>query len=215
MRTTRILFPLAVLALSGCFKLSRNPPPVQHYVLSGARTPIAAAQSDSARLTVGLRRLDLAPYLATASVVVRRGTHGIETSEFHRWGEDLGEGINHTVAGHLVNVAPVKRVNIAPWAARSHHDYLVQLYVTRFEGAADSSATTAGAHVVTSWDIIRPLDGALLVRGSSEYREGRFAAGDYSALVAQLNLGLARVASDIRTCLGRFRSDSLPPPSCN
>jgi uncharacterized lipoprotein YmbA len=163
---------------------------------------------------VGIRRLDLAPYLATPAVVVRRGAHGIESSAFHRWGEDLGEGINHTVAGHLVNVAPVRHVNIAPWAARAHHDYLVQLHVTRFEGVADSAATTAGVHVVTSWDIIRPVDGALLVRGNTDYRDGRFPVGDYNALVAQLNEGLGRVASDIRTCLGRFRSDSLPPPSC-
>ncbi len=215
MRTTRLLFPLAALALAGCFKLSRNAPPVQHYVLSGARTPVAAASASSAGLTVGIRRLDLAPYLATPSVVVRRGAHTIEASEFHRWGEDLGEGINHTVAAHLANVAPVKHVNIAPWAARAQHDYLVQLHVIRFEGVADSAATTAGAHVVTSWDIIRPVDGALLVRGNTDYRDGRFPVGDYSALVAQLNEGLGRVASDIRTCLGRFRSDTLPPPSCN
>ncbi len=215
MRRTRLLVPLALLALSGCFKLSRNPPSVQHYVLSGARTPIAASGSDSMGLAVGLRRLDLAPYLATPSIVIRRGTHGIEASEFHRWGEALGEGINHSVAAHLTNVAPVKLVDIAPWAARAKHNYLVQLHVMRFEGVADSAATTGGVHIVTSWDIIRPLDGALLVRGSTEYREGRFPVNDYSAMVAQLNEGLGRVAMDIRTCLGRFRSDSLPPPSCN
>lgn len=213
-RITRVLAPLALLAVAGCMRLSRNSPPVQHYVLSGARTAVAASRPDTAGLSLGIRRMDLAPYLSTPAIVVRRGTHEITTSAFHRWGEDLGEGINHTVAAHLTNVSPVRHVNIAPWAARSHHDYLLQLHVTRFEGVVDSTATTAGVHVVASWDIIRPIDGALLLRGTTDYRDGRFPVGDYEALIRQLDSALNRVADDIRTCLGRFRSDSLPPPGC-
>ncbi len=214
MRTTRLLAALSLFAISGCFSLSRNAPEVQRYVLSGARTPFAASVGDSAGLSVGIRRMDLAPYLATPSLIVRRGEHVVETSEFHRWGEDLGEGINHTVAANLANVLPVKHVNIAPWAARSYHDYLLQLHVVRFEGVADSAAATAGVHVITSWDIIRPLDGALLVRGTTEYRDGRFPVGDYSALVGELNSALVQVAKDIRSCFAQFRGDTLPPPSC-
>ncbi len=214
MPITRLLAALPLFVLTGCFSLSRSAPAVQHYVLSGARTPIAAASPATSGLSIGIRRLELAPYLATPSVVVRRGEHVIETSAFHRWGEDLGEGINHTVAAHLANSAPVKHVNIAPWAARTQHDYLVQLHVARFEGITDSAATTAAANVVTSWDIIRPLDGALLVRGSTDYRAGRFQIGDYSALVGELNSALAKVANDLQACFARFRADSLPPPSC-
>jgi uncharacterized protein len=214
MHITRVLAPLALAALAGCVSLSRNAPDVQQYVLGGARTPLAAA-ADSGGLSIGIRRMDLAPYLTTPSLVVRRGDHRIEASPFHRWGEDLGEGINHTVAAHLANRAPVRHVNIAPWAARTHHDYLVQLHVTRFEGVADSAATTAGVHVVTAWDIIRPLDGALLVRGTTDYRDGRFPLGDYDAMVAALNVALQRVAEDLRGCLAQFRTDSLPPRACD
>ncbi len=214
MRTTRLLAVLPLFALAGCFSLSRNAPPVQQYVLSGARTPIQAAASNATGLSVGIRRLDLAPYLSTPFIVVRRGEHAIETSAFHRWGEDLGEGINHTVAAHLANAAPVRYVNIAPWAARTQHDYLVQLHVLRFEGVADSAATTAGVHVVTTWDIIRPLDGTLLVRGNTAYRGGGFPVGEYDAMVGELNTALAQVASDIRACFARFGADTLPPTSC-
>jgi hypothetical protein len=108
----------------------------------------------------------------------------------------------------------VRHVNIAPWAARTHHDYLVQLHVTRFEGVADSAATTASVHVATAWDIIRPLDGALLVRGTTDYRGGRFPVGDYEAMVAELNVALQRVADEVRRCLGQLDVDSLPSRTC-
>lgn len=209
-----LLTPLLLLAVPGCVSLSRNAPPVQRFVLSGARTPIAAPTTSPEGLSVGLRRLDLAPYLSSSAIVVRSGVHTISASEFHRWGEDLGQGINYSVAAYLANRSPVQHVNVAPWEARSHHDYLLQLHVSRFEGVADSTATMAGVHVVTVWDIIRPRDGALLVRGSTDYRDGRFPVGDYDALVEQLNSALRTVAGDIRACLGRFRADSLPPSAC-
>lgn len=215
MRISRLLVPIALLSLAGCFKLSRNSPPTQQYVLSGERTPIAAmSASDTSGLTIGIRRMDLAPYLTSPSIVVRRGAHEIVTSLFHRWGEDLGEAINHTVAAHLNHVPPVKAVTVAPWGARTQHDFLLQLHVTRFEGVMDSAATTGSVHVLAQWDIIRPRDGAVLVRGMTDYRDGQFPVGNYEALVGELNTALDRVASDIRSCLSRFRSDSLPPPSC-
>lgn len=214
MRITRSLAPLVLTALAGCVSLARNAPDVQHYVLSGARTPVAASSAGTGGLSIGIRRLDLAPYLTTPSIVMRRGVHVIHTSTFHQWGEDLGEGINHTIAAHLENRAPVQHAYIAPWAARTHHDYLVQLHVARFEAVADSAATSAEVHVLATWDIIRPLDGRLLVRGTTDYLGGRFPAGDYGSTVAGLNVGLQRVADDLRRCLARLGADSLPPTSC-
>lgn len=206
---------MALLSLAGCFSLSRNTPPLQQYVLSGARTPMAApVAADAGSLTIGIRRADLAPYLAVPAIIMRRGTHEIVTSPFNWWGEELGEGINHTVAAQLTNVPPVKAVNIAPWTVRSQHDYLLQLHVSRFEGVVDSTEVTGAVHVRVTWDIIRPLDGAVLVRGTTDYRDGQFTVGDYETLVSELNTALDRVARDIRTCLGRFRADTQPPPSC-
>jgi uncharacterized lipoprotein YmbA len=206
----RSLALLPMVAVVGCFGLSRNAPPVAHYVLSGARTPIAASTSDASGLHIGLRRLELAPYLTNPAIVMRRGAHGIETSAFHRWGEELSEGINHTIAAYLQNQPPVLHVYIAPWPTRARHDYLVQLRVSRFEGVVGGTAGVAEAHIISSWDIIRPDGGTLLVRGTTEYRGGAFRAGDYDALVGELNVGLRQVAEDVRACLARVRADSLP-----
>ena len=217
MRTARFLSALALLALAGCFKLSRTSPPVQQYVLSGARAAAAApVTADSGGLVIGIRRIDLASYLAQSAIVVRRGTHEIVTSRFHRWGEDLGEGINRTVAAQLANVAPVTAVDVAPWAARSQHDYLLQLHVLRFEGVVDSAAVdgVGAVHVRVAWDVIRPADGVVVGRGSTDWRGGRFVVGDYGSLVGELNAALERVSGDVRGCLGQARADSLATLRC-
>jgi uncharacterized lipoprotein YmbA len=215
MRTARFFVPMLLLVLAGCYKLARHSPPLQQYVLGGASAAVAEpALVDTIGLRIGIRRIDLVPYLAVPAIIVRRGAHEIVTSQFHRWGEDLGEGINQTVAARLTNAPPVTAVNVAPWAARSTHDFLLQLHVSRFEGVADSAAATGTVHVRAAWDIIRPFDGVMLVRGMTDYQDGRFTVGDYQSLVSELNTALDRVARDIRTCLGRFRADSLPPPHC-
>ena len=221
-RPTRLLASVVLLVLAGCFKLSRESPRLQQFVLSGAMQANAATSATAgtpsaparAGLTLGLRRLDLASYLSVPAILVRRGENEIVVSEFHRWGEDLDEGVNRAVAAHLANSPPVQAVDVAPWPARARHNYLVQLHVSRFEGLADSAATEGRIHVLAGWDIIRPLDGAVLVRGSTDDRAGSWRVGDYAALVTGLDAALSRLARDISACLSRFPNDSTPPVSC-
>ncbi|MES3035801.1 MAG: PqiC family protein [Gemmatimonadota bacterium] len=223
-RPTRLLAPTLLLTLTGCFKLSREAPVLQQYVLSGASpastVPAAATGSvnagarNRAGLTIGLRRLNLASYLAVPAIVLRRGDNRIVTSEFHRWGEELESGMNRAVASHLAGVPPVQAVEVAPWPARVNHDFIVQLHVSRFEGVVDSAATEGRVHLQAGWDIIRPLNGAVLLRGSTDERGGSWRAGDYAGLVKGLDMALARLARDISACLARFPNDSTPPASC-
>src|SRR5687768_1462066 len=104
-RPIRILAAAALLVLAGCFKLSRATPPLRQYVLSGASQTSAVAGAGAgavpnagagtatnatartasaqarAGLTIGLRRLNLAAYLAVPAIVTRRGENQIVTSE--------------------------------------------------------------------------------------------------------------------------------------
>jgi uncharacterized lipoprotein YmbA len=158
--------------------------------------------------------LDLASYLSVRYIIVRRGTSELLTSEFHRWGEDVGEGINRVVATYLAGTPPVRIADVAPWTPTSRHHFLVQLHVTRFEGVADSAATEGRVHVTAGWDIIRPFDGRLLLRGNTDDRDGTWRVGDYGALVTGLDAALLRVARDISACIARFPNDSTPPSTC-
>lgn len=216
----RALAPLLLLFGAGCFKLSRTSPPLRHYALAGAASPGAATTaaaptaSTTTGLTLGLRRVDLASYLAVPAVMVRRGTTELIVSEFHRWGGELDEAINQSVATHLATQPSVRSVDVAPWAVGARHTYLVQLHVQRFEGVADSAATQGRVHMQAGWDIVRPMDGRVLLRGTTDDRSGAWRVGDYSALVSGLDAALARMARDISTCLSRFPNDSTPPASC-
>jgi uncharacterized protein len=204
-RTIRPLLLVALLTLAGCFSLSRDVPPQQHYVL-GAGGPSAlavpAAQRGEPGLDahlIGLRSPRLADYLGTPFIVVRRGLHQIEFSEYHRWGEDLGRAINRTVVGHLAGPMAHHRVEAAPWPAGASPDHLIQLHILRFEGLVPQGSPwgEGTAHLLANWEILRPLDGAVLARGTTEVTEGNWAVGDFDGLVRLLDAGLAVLAEDL------------------
>ena len=202
-RRVGLLMLLVIFTAPGCASLGRATPLQRQYVLGGARAADATAnRQNTAGLAIGVRRLDLAPYLATPFILVRRGAHQVIVSEFHRWAEAPDEGIARAFAGYLEDTQPVRAVDVAPWAARSQHDYLVQLHVSRFEGVADSLATEGEVHVVAAWEILRPQDGAVLARGEAAQQERGWAAGDYAALVTFLDAALRDLARDVAACLG-------------
>lgn len=202
--------PLVLFLLVGCFSLGRDSPPLEQYVLGGDRTTAEARSSVQVDgLTIGLRRLDLEPYLATPAIVVRRGPRQIMTSDFHRWGEDPRDGINRAVARHLAARSSVRAVDVAPWAVRSSHDYLVKIHVSRFEGVSpeEATATDGEAHVLATWEIIRPASGEVLARGGTDYRVGSWTVGNYAHLVDLLDRGLDELTADLVSRLERFPPD--------
>ena len=197
---------LVLFTLGGCFSLSRKTPVLEQYVLGSPAAEVKAAPPDQSGFTIGLRRLDLAPYLAIPAIVVRRGNQQIVTSEFHRWGEELSEGINRAFARFLAAEPSVRAVDIAPWSVRSRYDYLIQLHVLRFEGAAAKqiAVTDGEARVVARWEIIRQLDGAVLARGTTDHAERGWQLGDYGGLVTLLDKGLNAMARDLGACMARL-----------
>jgi len=220
-RRTCLLAIAIPFALGGCVKLARESPRLQLYVLgTGAAEALPSATTGAPPATreayrVGLRRLELASYLSVPTIMIRRGANELVVSEFHRWAGDLEQSINREVGVYLARTPRVRSVDVAPWTARARHDVLVQLHISRFEGViVDSAAKEGRVHVIAGWDIVRPFNGAVLVRGNTDDRGGTFRVGDYASLVTALDAALSRVAVDIGACLTRFPNDSTPPASC-
>ena len=201
MNAMRLIGLCGVLALSGC-SLNRGAPPERSYVLGGRPAPESpAAGRDLGDPAIGLRRLQLAAYLESPLVLVRRGDRAqeISLSEFHRWSEPLGDGISRSLAGYLTARIPSGIVDVAPWPARAKHDYLIELNVVRFEGVVPDGATgmQAEAHVLATWAIVRPEDGEVLARGTTDYRRSGWIVGDYAGLVALLDEGVHELSADL------------------
>lgn len=214
-RTLRLLGLCALFTVAGCFKLGRPTPPLEAYVLGeGPKAAAAAPARDTGGVTIGLRRLDLAPYLSTTAIVVRRGSR-IVTSAFRRWAEEPSAGIMRAVAVSLGAAPTILAVDVAPWPVQARHDYLVQLHVSHLEGVAaeDVTATEGEVRVMASWEIIRSQDGTLVARGETDRRETGWKVGDYRGLVTRVDKGLVGLASDLAACLVRLPSATPAPDS--
>jgi uncharacterized lipoprotein YmbA len=228
-RILRILLLAALLPLAGCFSLSRNAPPALHYVLApgGAAgepdAPILAAERGAGAGFVGVRPARMADYLASPFIVVRRGAHQVEFTEHHRWGEDLGRAINRGVAGRLSAAAPL-RVEAAPWPAGTSPSRVIQLHILRFEGVAPqtgepssggegaSGAPVSGeAHFQATWEVLHPLEGTVLARGTTEVRDAGWRVGDFHGLVRLLDASLEILARDLAQALEALGRDPAPP----
>jgi uncharacterized lipoprotein YmbA len=200
MKAIRLFLLFALIALAGCFSLSREEPPLQHYVLGGGSQPENRTPARNlAGLTIGLRQVQVAEYLETPLIVVRQGPRQIKFSEFHRWAEDLGGGVNRAVAGYLALRAPFQGVDVVPWPSQAQHDYLIQLHLLCFEGVApeEPAASEGEAHLLATWEIIRQQGGVVLTRGTTDYRAQGWMRGDYDGLVALLDTGLRELSDDL------------------
>ena len=186
---------------------------MEEYVLgSGPALAAAAPARDTNAATVGPRRLDLAPYLATTAIVVRRGSR-IVTSGFRRWGEEPSAGIMRSLAVSLGAASNVRAVDVAPWPRQAQHDDLVQLHISHLEGVAaeEPLATTGEVQVIASWEIMRSADGMLVARGTADRRESGWTVGDYAGLVTRIDKGLTGLAGDVAACLVRVVSSKAAP----
>jgi uncharacterized protein len=209
--TVRSVTLLAVLlTLPACFSLSRDAPPLRHYVLGAAQPRTSAGVGgDSGAPTIGVRPVRLAEYLATPFIIVRSDGHRVAYSEFHRWGEDLGRAIHREVAARLGERMPSRRIEAAPFSPGTPPEYLLQLELLRFEGIEPdpTQGLDGAAYLVANWEILRRESGAILARGATEVRTAPWEAGDFGGLVRLLDAGLDALVEDLEAALVRV----IPP----
>ena len=79
-------------------------------------------------------------------------------------------------------------------------DYLIQLHVLHFEGLAPEGE----AYLLADWKIIDPQDGAVLDRGTTDYRAQGWTVGAYDELAALLDVGVRELSDDLIASLERL-----------
>ena len=127
-----------LLLAAGCDGIIPPPQadPTRYYVLSGQALPASpAAAVPAGRLRIGLRTVELASYLRTRSMIVRRGPNELALDEYHRWAEPLGDGIARVLRARLLANPAVGSAAMQPFAFDADRDYDVTVTVLHCEGS--------------------------------------------------------------------------------
>ncbi len=193
---------LGWLAFAGCNVLPEaQPDPTRFYVLS---TPDATPRAMPAGKApaIHLRPVELASYIKSKPMIVRRGDNEIEFREYARWGEPLELGIGRVLREELLARGAAGAV-LAPGlrAFNVAYDYELTVRVLACEGVADGSVlfravwelSTTGTtpHIVTHGDY-QPAD-------------LKWNPKDEATLAARLSDAVAGLATDIAAGLAKAR----------
>lgn len=184
-------------ALSGCSIPipQAEKDPTRYYVLSStssAATPKADAP------VVQLRAIELASYLGSRPMIVRRGDNEIEFREFARWGESLDAGIARVLREELVARGAARAV-VAPGGRREPGgpEFTLSVRVLACEGASGGGVAFRAAWELTSGGATpTPVAG-----GDFRAADLRWDGKSEASLAAQLSQAVAQLAGEIATAL--------------
>jgi hypothetical protein len=191
--------------LSGCSLFPKPAPdPTRHYVLTGPTPAAINAGVKQGTLKVGLRSIQIAPYLDGKSMIVRRGDNEIDYNDYARWAEPLATGIHRMLVARLHLSDRVGRVFPQPYPFDVTRDVEVSVSVLRCEGRVKSDGR-AVVSFVCAVEITRVADdkpgppdgGKVLLREVFEAPDTEWREGDHAALAAALSANVAKLADFI------------------
>lgn len=183
------------------------PDPTRHYVLTGPSSATLNSGLKQGRLKVGLRSVQIAPYLDAKSMIVRRGDNEIDYRDYARWAEPLATGINRMLVARLHVSDKVARVFPQPYPFDVARDVDISVTILRCEGLVlpDGGAV---ASFMSAIEIVRVGDtaagsngGEVILREVFEAPATPWNEGDYAALAAILSDHVARLADTILAAL--------------
>ncbi len=184
---------------SGCSASSFIPEakgdPTRFFVLS-AITPTSTASVSA--LTVQLRQIELASYLRTRPMIVRRGNNEIEFREFARWGEPLEQGIARILREELLAKGAASNVAVSTTRlANGPANFDVSVRVLACEGAANG-----GVDFHAAWEVSAiPAEGSPAVRGDFHPTDLHWDGKSEASLAAALSKAVAGLAEEIAAAL--------------
>lgn len=188
---------LTALLLSGCSSIlpEAQSDPTRYYVLTAPALVTPAA----AETVLGLRNVEVAAYLRSRSVIVRKGENEVEFREFARWGEALDAGIARTLRESLMASGEVAQVAVVPFALDVERDYDLAVRVLACEGEA-----AGGVRFRATWELWSTGAGAEVTqRGDYTARSLTWDGRNEASLAAALSQAVAGLGAEIATVVGR------------
>jgi len=196
----------AVLTLGACALLVAGcnviPAPTadttRYYVLSAPSAGAAGAQPINGGLRIGLRNIELAPYLKKGSLVVRTGENELSFPSEARWAEPLEQEILHTLRVQLLASPTVGRVFVQPFPFEEPRDFDVSVRLIRAEGVLPAGGGAGVVRLVAMIEVTRiGALGEVVARRRFVAPEMAWDGKDFSQLASRLSAALTALSEDV------------------
>jgi uncharacterized lipoprotein YmbA len=191
------------LLLAGCNIIP--PPtadPTRYYVLSGPALVENAAPPAARGLRLGLRTVELAPYLRKGSLVVRTGDNEVTFPNDARWGVPLEQDITRALRTGLLAAPAVGRVFLQPFPFDDNRDFEVSVQVLRCEGAVGPGGKAATVKFAASIEITTAgASPQLVARKLFVAPEAPWDGKDFAQLAAQLSAAVNALGAEVVAAL--------------
>jgi uncharacterized lipoprotein YmbA len=185
---------LGLLAATGCSLLPEpKPDPTRYFVLASPE----AVPAEPGTAAVWLRPVEIASYLRSRPIVVRRGENEIAFRDLARWGEPLDLGVGRVLREELLARGVAAGVGAAPRADVPPAEFVVAVRVLACEGTADGNVLFRAV-----WEISRG-GAATGTVGGGEYRATglRWDGKNEGSLVGRLSTAVGGLAAEIAAAL--------------
>lgn len=180
------------LLLSSCSLPQPQADPTRFYILAPSDGEVAASAAQAPALHV--RPIELASYMRSRPLIVRKSNNEIEFREFARWGEPLEQGIARVLREELLARGAVSAVTISGVrAANRPADYELAVRVLACEGTADG-----GVNFRAMWELSAAGDkSSIAARGDYRANELKWDVRNEGALAGRLSQAVAGLAAEI------------------
>lgn len=191
----------AFITLAGCSLPLPKPEsdPTRTYVLSAPALTSAPANPGARAPSVRLRPIELASYLRSRSLVIRRGENEIDFREFARWGEPLEQGITRLLREELLASGAASAVQAPGMRSGDHATPAVEISVRVLaaEGSADGTVLFRAA-----WEVTGVGENAdVIQRGDFRAADLRWSPRQEASLAAGISRGVAALAQQIAAAM--------------
>ena len=144
-----------------------------------------------------LRPVEVAGYLRSRPLIVRRGDNEIEFREYARWGEPLEQGIGRVLREELRARGSV--VPGSPGRDSPAFDYHLTVRVLACEGTAAGAVDFRAV-----WELTKAGDKPVAAAGGEFRAEGlRWDGKSEASLAARLSEAVAELATEIAAAVAR------------
>lgn len=203
-RLHRLWLPFAglvLIALAGCSVIPEpQTDPTRYYVLTGPGMSASDLQAHTGRLKLGLKSVQLAPYLDKSCVVVRHGENQLVYNDYMRWAEPLAAGITRVLRAQLLASPEVDRVFTHPFPFDQARDYDIGINVVRCEGVQEDGRSLVRFAVML--EITTTGDNARVIKRKVFTAPDRTWNGrDYGALVQTLSDDVNALSAEVVAAL--------------